>query len=279
MKNVSIKDFDSNNYDSSKLNLSILLTQNGLSFSLKLVEENKFIALHSYKFQNKRKILDETEKYLKKENLLGKVFNSILVVISDSRQTIVPDVLFSPGSENNIWELNFEPDESCEVLYSHLEKSENYVVFPINRSLNDKIKALFPDCKLYPSSHTFIESHFTQNILDENQTNAKIFVQVFDDYFELLVLNKAGIKLFNVFSYTTSNDILYFLINVFDKLKLSQSETELVLSGFIDSDNSAIINLKKFVSQVYFESQNTDYNYFYRFQEIAPHYFYNFLNF
>ncbi|MDD3860346.1 MAG: DUF3822 family protein [Bacteroidales bacterium] len=278
MKIVSIKDFDSNNYDSSKLNLSILFTQNGLSFSLKLVDENKFIALSSYKFQNKRKSNEEIEKYLKKENLLGKNFNLISLVSSDSRQTIVPDVLFSPGSEKSIWEINFEPDESCTVLYSHLEKSENFVLFAINTNLHDKIKSLFPNSKLFPSSHSFIESHFTRNILEENQTNAKVYVQVFDNYFELLVLNKSGIKLFNVFSYSTSNDVLYFIINVFDKLKLSQADTELVFSGFIDSDNSAIINLKKFVSQVYLESQNTDYNYFYRFQEIAPHYFYNFLN-
>lgn len=278
MKNVSLRDFDSKNYDNSKLNLSVLFTQNGLSFSIKAVEENKFIALSSIKYLNKRKCLEEAESFLVKENIVEKSFNSISIIISDPRQTLVPEALFSPGLEVNIWELNFEPDDASAIFFSHLPKSENYIIFPINKNLLLKLDSLFPNFKLVPSSYSFIENHFTINKLDENQNKVKVFVQFFENYFELLVLNKSGIKLFNVFTYNTNNDLLYFIINVFERLKLSHTETEVVISGFIESDNSAINNLKKFISQVCFESQNIDFNYFYRFQEIPPHYFYNFLN-
>ncbi|MBQ5458811.1 MAG: DUF3822 family protein, partial [Bacteroidales bacterium] len=76
----------------------------------------------------------------------------------------------------------------------------------------------------------------------------------------------------------SANDMLYFIVNTFEQLGLSQEECEVAFSGFIDQDNLAIIHLKKFVRTVYFESINRDYKYFFRFQEFSPHYFYNFLN-
>ncbi|HOZ30360.1 MAG TPA: DUF3822 family protein [Bacteroidales bacterium] len=278
MKNVCIKDPDSTNYDNKKLNLSILFTQNGLCFSIKSVDDNKCLVLYSTIFSSRRKSLAETETFLKSENIVSKDYNSVSIVIVDPRQTIVPSALFSPGAEKKLWKLNFEPNVTDIICYSFLEKSDNYIIYPINKGLRTIIDRFFPVNKTFPSSYSFIEKHFTRNKLFENQNNERMFIQIFENYFEMLVLNKSGIRLFNVFQYSTSNDILYYIISVFDRLKLIQTETEVIFSGFVESDDHLIINLKKFISQLGFESQSNEFNYFYRFQEIAPHYYYNFLN-
>lgn len=278
MKQVSIKDPDSVKYDIDKINLSVLITQNGLSFSLKSIEDNKFLTLSSMLYSNKRRSHNEIEKYFKTEKITGPGYNSSTVVIADSRQTLVPSALFSVGTEKSIWELNFEPDDSCEIVFSHLEKSENYIVFPVNKSLLLKLKELLSEFDIFPSSFTFIENHFTDCKLQEDSTE-RLFIQVFEDYFELLVLGKSGIKLFNTFTYNTNNDIIYYIISVFDRLKLAPADTKIVFSGFVNADDNWFVTLKKFIAQVGVESQSINHNCFYRFNEIAPHYFYNFLNF
>jgi len=140
------------------------------------------------------------------------------------------------------------------------------------------LESEFGKFTLIPSSHSFIETNFTKNKVSENKDKTKVLVQIFGDFAELLVFDNSEIILFNTFSYKTNNDLMYFVINVFEQLKLSQEDSEIVFSGFVETDSLAVLNIRKFIAQVYFQSQNPDFKYFYKFQEIAPHYYFNFLN-
>ncbi len=278
MKKVYIRDKDLENYDIANLKLSILFSQDGLSYSLMSVSDNKYLCLISFNFDVNKDYIEEVETVLNNENLIGKKFAKSCFVVADRRQTIIPSVLFEKGTERIIWELNFLADENYDIKYVNLARSSNVVVFPINKNLQDLILTLIPNVEILPSSFSLIESNFTRNKLSEHNLNSKVFVHVFEEYVELLILDINGLKLFNTFPYKTSNDLLYLVINLFEQLKLSREDTHVVFSGFIETDNLAILNLRKFVSQVYFEAQSVDYKYFFKFQDIAPHYFYNFLN-
>jgi hypothetical protein len=278
MKKVYVRDKNLESYDISNLKLSILLSQDGLSYSLMSVSENKYVSLISFNFSDKSNYLGEIEGFLEQEKITGQKFFGSVLMITDSRQTLIPDVLFEKGTEKTIWELNFMPDKDSEIRYFNLTKSSNVVVYPVRNELVKLVNILLPDIQIISACIPFIESNFTRNKLSENNTNTKVFVQVFEEYAELLILNNAGIKLFNTFGYKTNNDLLYSVINVFEQLKLSRENSEVVFSGFIETDNLTVLNLRKFIGQVCFESQNPAFKYFYKFQEIAPHYFYNFLN-
>lgn len=278
MKKVYVRDKDLENYDISNFKLSILLSQDGLSYSLMSVQENKYVSLISFNFSDKLNRTEEIISFLKQERIAGQKFAESVLVIADSRQTLIPDVLFEKGTEKTIWELNFMPDDNCRIRYANLAKSSNVVVYPLRNELAELVNMYLPDARIISACVPFIESNFTRNKLSENNINTKVFVQVFEEYAELLILDAAGIKLFNTFSYKTNNDLLYFIINVFEQLKLSRENSEIVFSGFIETDNLTVLNLRKFVGQVYFEPQSHAFKYYYKFQEIAPHYFYNFLN-
>ncbi|PLX06423.1 MAG: hypothetical protein C0596_18325 [Marinilabiliales bacterium] len=174
--------------------------------------------------------------------------------------------------------LNFNKTEDEKILVCNMPKSCNVLIYSVNKNLYSEISKHFPLMSVFPQSYSFIENHYQKNKIAEDSDIGKMFVQVFDDFIEIIVLKESELKFYNTFSYKTNNDILYFIINVFEQLKLSQTETSIGFSGLIETDNLTILNLRKFVQIVYFESQNPYYKYFYKFQETAPHYFYNFLN-
>jgi hypothetical protein len=242
------------------------------------IPDSKYLSLISFSFLDKTNFLAEIVDFFTAENLLASNFAETNLIIADPRQTLVPDVLFEKGTEKRIWELNFLPDSDSEIKYSYLQKSSNVILFPVRKDLISKFNSLFKNIQIFPSSFSFIESHYTLNKLSEKTASTKIFVQVYEEYAEMLILENTSIKLFNTFQYRTNNDLLYFIINVFEQLKLSRENSEISFSGFIETDNISVLNLRKFVGLVYFESQNPAFKYFYKFQEIAPHYFYNFLN-
>ncbi len=255
-----------------------MISQNGLSYSLYSIDENRFYALSHYSFIEKENYISEIDHYFSSENLSHKDFHSISIIYANSKNTIVPEVLFDKTNYESVYRLNFTQNIDEEIKFSSLPKSKNNILFSINKNILELLDKHFNSYKLFPQSHFFIETNFTSNKISDKDENCKMYVQVFDDFIETLVLKDSKILFYNTFNSKTSNDILYYIINVFEQLELSQESTAIIFSGFIDKDNLAIINLKKFVRLVYFESLNSSYKYYYKFLDNIPHYFIHLLS-
>lgn len=276
MKNICIKSKEIINYNDYKL--SILITQDGLSYSLYSISENKYYSLVSKTYQNKKDYLKEFDEFISEEKLNYDKFNQVNIVTANNKVTIIPSVLFNDNDFKSIYNLNFEHDNNVNIFYSKLQKSSTTIIFSVENILLDSLNKHFSNYNLFSHSIPFIEINYTKNKVSENRDKTKMFVQVFESFIDILIFENENLLLYNTYTYKTSNDLLYFIINVFEQLKLSQEDTEVSFSGFIETDDLVIINLRKFVKLVYFESQSLEFKYFYKFQETLPHYFINFLN-
>lgn len=273
MKSVRIKgDIDL----LSKNSLSILISQDGLSYSIYDIDDKKVQALVSMQFEVNK--ADEIRKFIENEGLKDAQFENINIVYATRNVTIVPDVIFDENSAESIYALNRRISPNEGIRYSRLPKSQTVIIFAIEKGISSLLNELFPRYNLYPQSYPLIETGLTKTKISEKPNRQRMLVQVFENFFEILVIDKGQIVNYNTYNYKSANDMLYFIVNTFEQLGLSQEECEVAFSGFIEQDNLAIIHLKKFVRTVYFESINRDYKYFFRFQEFSPHYFYNFLN-
>ncbi len=273
MKSVRIKgDIDL----LSKNSLSILITQDGLSYSIYDKIDKKIQTLVSMQFEANK--TNEIRQFVETEGLKDSLFENVNIVYATKNTTIVPDAIFDENSARNIYALNkrISPDE--EIKYSKLPKSQTVILFAVKKEIAAILDELFPRYNMFPQSYPLIETGLTKTKISEKPNRQRMMVQVFEDFFETLVIDKGQIVNYNTYAYKTSNDILYFIINTFEQLGLSQEECEISFSGFIEQDDLAVMHLKKFVRTVYFESINSDYKYFYKFQEFSPHYFYNFLS-
>ena len=273
MKSVRIKgDIDL----LSKNSLSILISQDGLSYYIYDIDDKKIQALVSMQFEVNK--TDEIRKFIEGEGLKDAQFENINIVYATRNVTIVPDVIFDENSAESIYALNRKISPDDEIRYSRLPKSQTVIIFAIEKEISSLLDELFPRYNLYPQSYPLIETGLTKTKISEKPNRQRMLVQVFEDFFEILVIDKGQIVNYNTYSYKSANDILYFIVNDFEQLGLSQEDCEVAFSGFIEQDSLTVIHLKKFIRIVYFESINRDYKYFFRFQEFSPHYFYNFLN-
>ena len=273
MKSVRIKgDIDL----LSKNSLSILISQDGLSYSIYDIDDKKVQALVSMQFDVNKD--DEIRKFIEDEGLKDAQFENINVVYATRNVTIVPDAIFDENSAESIYALNRKISPDDEIRYSRLPKSQTVIVFAIEKEITSLLDELFARYNLYPQSYPLIETGLTKTKISEKPNRQRMLVQVFENFFEILVIDKGQIVNYNTYNYKSANDMLYFIVNTFEQLGLSPEECEVAFSGFIEQDSLTVIHLKKFIRTVYFESINRDYKYFFRFQEFSPHYFYNFLN-
>lgn len=275
MKSVRIKG-DIDLY--SKNSLSILITQDGLSYSILDKSDNKIQSLVSMRFDADLDKSKQIGDFFDSEEIKAADFDSIKIVYATQKTTIVPDAIFDENNAEKIYMLNHKPIADEYITYTRLPKSQTVIVFAITKEIKLLLDNLFPGHSLYPQAYPLIETGLTKTKISEMPNRQRMLVQVYEDFFEILVIDKGQIVCYNTYAYKSSNDILYFIINTFEQLGLPQEDCEITFSGFIEQDDLAVLHLKKFVRTVYFESINSDYKYFYRFQEFSPHYFYNFIS-
>jgi hypothetical protein len=276
MKLADIRDKNTD-YEKSNLELSILFSGNGLSYSLKVQNEMRFVALKSFVFEKGTDYFENCRRELDKIPMDSKYFETRFIV-ADNRQTLVPDAIYNEADCEKYWNLNFKKEDDSDIHSFHLSKAQTQVVFAVNRNIMQIINSCTSKKSLIPSAAPFVEFNYKRNRLIDNPEKSRMYVQVYDTFAEILVIENFSIKLFNTFSFNSQNDVLYHIINIFEQLRLNTRTSEIIFSGFIDTDSLAVLNLRKFVGSVYFESQNIGLRYYYQFQEIPPHYFFYQMN-
>ncbi|MCK9256046.1 MAG: DUF3822 family protein [Bacteroidales bacterium] len=279
MQSVNIVDNNLKDLKKSKLEMSILFTENGLSYSIYHREENKILSLKSFEFEKNKDYFSQISNIIAKIIDVENPYDLVQFVIAHNEQTIVPDAIFDKDNIKKYWQLNFEIKPDKELLSYYLNRAKSFIIFSLEKNIIELINNYKAKINIIPSSAYFVEFNLKRNKLVKNPELERVYVQVYENYAEIILLQNHSLRLFNTFIYKTQNDLLYHIINLYEQLKISQTNSELVLSGFVETNSLLVLNLKKFVNLVCFESQNNDYKYFYKFQDIAPHYYFYSFNF
>ena len=95
----------------------------------------------------------------------------------------------------------------------------------------------------------------------------------------LVVLIKDG-KLFLIQSYTyqTADDVLYYLLNIAEQFQLSITETQVEVSGILDTKSHEFDYVEKLFKQISFSDLKEDNLFRNYIGEYPPHYFTPFIN-
>lgn len=277
MKNIAFHDNELKDIQGNNLSLSILICKGGFSFTILNQTEKKY---HDFFYKNidDKCYLKELKENIDKHELGKKEFAKVNVQIATNRCTVIPESFYVEDNYKDFFDFSFTNRENTLIRKKHLPKLNLYVLYEIDKDIENYLKQNFPGCIFTPQSASFMQSNLKKSITQENESPDKLYIQFFNDFFEIMIVREKKMLLHNTFVYNSSNDITYYILNVFNQLKLSQDKTEIIISGLIEKNDISVINLKKFVNFVYFESLSNDYKYFYKFQDISPHYFYHFLN-
>ena len=152
------------------------------------------------------------------------------------------------------------------------------ICIPVCR--NKKFTKLFNEkynyIKFYHQSSPFIENALIEN---KNQKfDYKVYIYNYVSFFDIIVITPQKLLFYNSFKYHNENDFIYFLMNVFEQLKLNPALTPVYLMGNISKLSDYYETLKKFITNIKFKKNTNNFNYSYVFNQIPEHYFFNLLN-
>ena len=258
--------------------LSIQIDLNGFSFCILDSTRNQYVALKHYSFDLETEDFEKNiSAVFEKDEFLNQEFKGSRLIFTSRKSTLVPDPLFNKENLKDYFSFNHALNDGIEqVIYNRIRNAEAYVVFAIPKYLPEIISKYLPSARLFHQSTPLIENIFLNRRNKKDQVT--VYLNVSRSLFDIVVINNKKLSLYNCFSYRDESDLIYFVLYVFEQLKLDPEKTELYLSGIITRRSSHYENLRKYIKLIHFDSLNPQFTYSYTFNEIPSHTFLNLLN-
>lgn len=202
-------------------------------------------------------------------------FKSATCAVAHPKFTLVPDALFDDESKESLLGFN-HPVEAGEKIHSDvLHSLDARNLFTISRDLETKLRAQYPNIHFLHNATAFIEGLLMSN---KNRSGKTVFANFHPTYFEIVILENGELLFGNAFEYKTSEEIAYYMLFVYEQLRLNPEEVELILSGEIEKTAKEHSLLYTYIRHVKFAGLPDSLQYSYKFDDIQAHRFFSLLN-
>ncbi|WP_298555753.1 DUF3822 family protein [uncultured Algibacter sp.] len=236
----------------TNIELSIQVSLSGLSFSILNRNTNTIEIikeLHFEKSLNPLEILDELKHLFLKETVLKRNFSSINIIHDNDLSTLVPKSLFNKNYLADYLKFNSKILKSDFIAYDPISESNSVNVYVpyinINNFIYDKFGAF-----IFKHVSTILIESILQ--FEKESSSTKMYINVSSNHFEILILKKGNLELYNTFSYYTEEDFIYYILFTAEQLGLNPETLNLVLIGDIVKHDNLYNIAYKYIRNINF---------------------------
>ena len=245
--------------------LSIQISFNGLSFCILNLDSNTITNLKHFNFDKKLSpfdALDVLKSKFEEENLLNESFKNIYVSHVNELSTLVPKPLFKEDCLADYLKFNSKILKSDFITYDAISSNDSVNVYVPYVNINNYIYDKFGAFTFKHFSTVLIEQIL---LIEKNAEHLKVYAHIDSNHFEIVIVNKGVLQLYNTFEYTNSEDFIYYLLFTAEQLKLNPETFNLVLIGDVDKESSIYSTAYKYIRHVSFGNRFDNYNF-----EVTP---------
>ncbi len=140
---------------------------------------------------------------------------------------------------------------NANIISENVPAFNLYNVYRMPANLQSTISKKFASGKFWHFYTVVLKNMFSK----QSQT---MFIDFKQDDISVIVLNENKLLLAQTFSYTSPEDVLYYLLKCCQQLDLSQKQVKVYLSGLIEKDSAIFRELYKYFIDLEFESLRSD---------------------
>ena len=230
--------------------LSIQLSSDGFSFCIYNNSTSKYENIVSIPFTTKTttpaNMLEEVKNIFKTNVLLHNIYEEVVLIHHNELHTFVPQSYFDEEILSSYLQNTVKVFDNDFVSYDELGTLEvNNVYIPFV-NVNNYVFDSFGEFTYLHSSTVFFQNILkTNNVIDKS-----MFVNVYENNFQLIVIENNQLLLSNYFNYNSKEDFVYYVLFVAEQLKMDPNDFALTLYGNIKEKDDVYQMLYKYVRNV-----------------------------
>ena len=228
--------------DKATTDLLLIAGNRYINYALLNNLAKEIIEFGYYQLQNE----SEWQNVLRENEVFSGGYSKSIIAFNMAESMLVPSEMYK--SENDL--LHFE------VMFG---KSSDVIIVSDNLvSLHTHNLTAVPISVHAALSGKFNSTDFKNinSVLLENYTGEKeetILLDFRTDEFSVIVFKDDILQLVQIYSYSTPEDVLYYLLKICRQLNLAQQEVKVLLSGLIEKDSVVYRELYKYFIHLEFE--------------------------
>ncbi|MCK9612858.1 MAG: DUF3822 family protein [Bacteroidales bacterium] len=250
----------------------LLLGLNKNSFQILVFdpENNKFIAFAQKQFTplgGANLYHEKLKNFISENTLLHNTYNNAFLIWETQQATLVPSALYETSEQSAYLRFNQNINEGDKILCDKMKNTGTFNIFSYpdilsNLSLPGKLQVHHHASSLIESMLITSKSDIAQKI---------VYVNVHPSFFDIVVVEYNKLTFYNTFSYKTAEDFAYFVLFVFNQMKLNPEQQGIYFSGDILRDSQLYDISFKYIRNIDFVKPPVQISNSYILQDIEPH--------
>ena len=250
--------------------LSIQSTLDGFLFAILDPAGSKYLGLKRYRFErtaNPDQQYNQIKKIMEQDPFLQRPYHGVSCIHNDTRSTLLPAALFDRDHLKLYFEFNHVINDLDELHYNYLKQADAYLIFPVYSEIANLYLKTWLNTRFFHQSTPLIDALMS----GENETGVLAGINFSEDHFDIIVKENRHLKYHNNFRFRSEEDLIYFILFVFDKLGLDQENTAVILSGEIDKFSDRPSLMKRYFRNMTYHPAPSGFKYPPAFHKIQEH--------
>lgn len=240
-----------------KNTLSIQFSLDGFSFCISDLDSKEILYFSDYTFENTlnspENLLEKIKSIFNEDPMLHKEYKEVFVIHQNSLNTLVPDIFFEEKSIASYLRYSIKTLQNDFITFDTISEINTKNVYVPYVNINNYLFQNFGEFEY--KHHTTV---LLEKLLKSNHSEEKsMFVNVYENTFDVVVLEHKKPLFSNCFSYQTKEDFIYYILYVAEQLQLNTEEFNLYFMGAIDLQSSLYSIAFKYIKNIYFLESNS----------------------
>jgi hypothetical protein len=279
MRNIAIIDesFDSNAI--SSYHLSIQYGEHFCSFAILDTSRMKYLALKNFWFNDPvpaKNQSDHIRSLLHGESYLTRQYKSVFLMYLTPLSVLVPTPLFRKENPEVYFKLSSQLHPSEKVFFRKIKAIDAYSVFAMPEDFVNQVGIMLHDVQFFHQSCPQILGAITESrdLAEDN----RVLVYIHPDSADIMVVKENHLVLYNSFKIKNGDDLVFYIMYMYEQFGLSQEESPVILSGFIESFPGTTELLFQYLKKIVVGEFPKSYSYSDTFNSLEQHHFLQLIN-
>jgi hypothetical protein len=226
--------------------LSIQVSLNGFSFSVKQPTENKLLAYKNkaIKISSNSLLSRHFNEWYQTEDILHKTFKKVRIIIFSELFSLIPENLFNQHLKSLAPQILFDNKANFEIAENIINRLKAKLIFTLPPEMNSTLLSLFGEYEIIHPIKLIIHN------LPEVSTRNGIFLLFDSGSFYTVLFNRDSVLLANNFKMVHRNDIVFYILTMLKQSGISSKQTTLLLTESTKQLTEIDDNLKTLFSEI-----------------------------
>ncbi len=272
--NQEIVEYSFSSQSTQSYELSLLIGSDSIYYMVNDGQLN-ILALKSFHFDHKKEKspIESLKAIFFDDNHLKQPYRSTKIVITSPHFTLIPSKFYNE-KENNTYLRSLTTIGNNDTLMKDDFKNQSFKnVFMCDLTLTNFIQTIFPQNTTVHHVSTALIEGFQK--VAELRHGHQVFANIRDGQVQIFFFDGKDLVFANSYSFQFTQDLVYYLMLVYEQFKLNPETIPLSISGFLTQDSDIFKYIYRYIRHVNFVQAPLYLKFGQQFTGIPQHFYFD----